>query len=77
MDRGTFVRTLVLFIALTNQLLTIFNKSPLPIKSEDWEQFVSLLFTFATSIWAWYRNNYITAKGKEQKRILEKEKLIK
>lgn len=63
MDKGTFVRTFVLIIALINQLLTIYNKSPLPLDNEQLEQFVSMVFTSVAAIIAWYKNNYVTKKG--------------
>ncbi|RAM53996.1 holin [Bacillus subtilis] len=77
MDKGTFVRTFVLIIALINQLLTIYNKSPLPLDNEQLEQFVSMVFTSVAAIIAWYKNNYVTKKGHSQKQLLKEKNLIK
>ncbi|WP_249746129.1 phage holin [Bacillus halotolerans] len=77
MDKGTFVRTFVLLMALINQLLTLYNKSPLPLDDEELEQFVSMVFTTVAAMIAWYKNNYITKKGHKQKQLLEEEKLTK
>ncbi|MFD2628190.1 phage holin [Oceanobacillus kapialis] len=77
MDKGTIIRSIVLFIALINQTLVIFGKSPLPIDSELIEQFVALSFTIATSLIAWFKNNYVTTNGKQQRQILEAKGLIR
>ncbi|MGG7222634.1 phage holin [Bacillus sp. ATD] len=77
MDKGTFVRTSVLIIALINQLLTIYNKSPLPLDNEQSEQFVSMIFTTIAAVIAWYKNNYVTKKGHSQKQLLEEKNLTK
>ena len=39
---GTIARTLVLVLAILNQILSACGKSPLPIKSETLEQLVRL-----------------------------------
>ncbi|MGM8213076.1 phage holin [Virgibacillus sp. W0430] len=70
MDRGTVIRTATLLLALTNQFLVIFGKSPLPIESEVIEHMSALMFTTVTSVIAWYKNNYVTKTGKMQKEIL-------
>ncbi|MEC2183894.1 phage holin [Bacillus spizizenii] len=77
MDKGTFVRTFVLIIALINQILTIYNKSPLPLDNEQLEQFVSMVFTTVAALVAWYKNNYVTKKGHSQKQLLEEKNLTK
>ncbi|WP_106498569.1 phage holin [Lentibacillus sp. Marseille-P4043] len=70
LDKGTIVRTVALVLALVNQVLVLFKKSPLPLDSEIVEQAVALLFTIITSIVAWFKNNYVTSKGKQQKKVL-------
>jgi SPP1 family holin len=77
MDKGTVIRTSVLFLALMNQILVIFGKSPLPIDSETLEQLIASLFTTITALIAWYKNNYITKRGKEQRETLREKGLIK
>lgn len=77
MDRGTLIRSFVLFVALINQTLVIFGKSPLPLDSELVEQFVAVTFTVVSSLIAWFKNNYITEKGKQQRRTLENSGLTK
>ncbi|MFD1172117.1 phage holin [Oceanobacillus picturae] len=77
MDRGTLIRSFVLFVALINQTLVIFGKSPLPLDSELVEQFVAVTFTVVSSLIAWFKNNYITEKGKQQMKTLENSGLTK
>jgi SPP1 family holin len=76
-DRGTLIRSFVLFVALINQTLVIFGKSPLPLDSELVEQFVAVTFTVVSSLIAWFKNNYITEKGKQQRKTLENSGLTK
>jgi len=72
MDKGTVIRTAVLAIALFNQVLVIFGKSPLPFSQEEVEQGISVLFTILASLTAWFKNNYVTEKGRRQKSAIEK-----
>ncbi|GGK04781.1 holin [Lentibacillus kapialis] len=70
MDKGTVIRTAALAVALMNQLLVMFGKSPLPIDAEMVEQTISFFFIVVTSVWAWFKNNYVTETGKKQKTVL-------
>ncbi|GAA0420254.1 MAG: phage holin [Bacillota bacterium] len=71
MDKGTIARTIALVIALTNQFLVIFGRSPLPIDSELLENTVSAIFTIVTSLIAWFKNNYVTSIGMKQKQLIK------
>ncbi len=77
MDRGTIIRTIVLLIALINQFLTSSGLNPIPGSEQIWGEVLAWLFTVTASTWTWFRNNYITAKGKRQKEVLTKEGLAK
>lgn len=57
---GTVIRTLILIIALVNQCLTAFGKSPLPFSDTEIQQGVTLVFTIAAAIAAWWKNNSFT-----------------
>ncbi len=70
MDNGTLIRTIVLFVALLNQFLTSFDLYKIPGTAEEQTAFLSAVFTFITAAIAWFKNNYITAKGKKQKDLL-------
>lgn len=62
---ATVARTVVLALALVNQLLSAAGKSPLPIDSAAVEQWVSAGLTTAAAIWAWWQNNSFTAEAME------------
>jgi SPP1 family holin len=71
MDRGTLIRTLVLAIALVNQVLVSFGLYEIPGTSEDWTNYLTNAFTVIAAVIAWFKNNYVTAKGKMQKVVLK------
>lgn len=57
---GTVARTLVLILAIINQILSACGKSPLPIESETLEQLVTAGFTTIAALIAWWKNNSFT-----------------
>ncbi|MGN7183691.1 phage holin [Cytobacillus kochii] len=75
MDKGTLFRTIVLVIALINQLLVSTGLNPIPGSEQVWGEVISVIFTGAAATWAWFKNNYITAKGKKQKAVINLHKL--
>lgn len=77
MDKGTVVRTTVLVIALINQLLVSFGLNPIPGNEDLWYEVASTIFTAVAATVAWFRNNYVTAKGKKQKEALKQKGLTK
>ena len=60
---GTVARTLVLILAIINQILSACGKSPLPIESETLEQLVSAGFTIIAALIAWWKNNSFTTNA--------------
>lgn len=76
MDKGTVVRTAALLLALVNQCLVMFGKSPLPIDGEMLEQVLSFSFLVVTSVSAWFKNNYVTKTGMKQKAVIQEKGLI-
>lgn len=71
MDKGTIIRTAVLVIALINQVLVSTGLNPIPGSEDVWGEIVSSTFTFAAAGVAWFKNNYVTTKGKNQKKVIE------
>lgn len=59
-SKATIVRTVILALALINQLLSIGGMSPLPIESEELSQWLSWSLTVAASLWSWWKNNSFT-----------------
>jgi len=70
-DKGMIVRTVILIIALVNQFLVSFGKSPLPIADEQIETLISTAFTIIASVWAWWKDNDVTRKARERTEILK------
>lgn len=56
----TIARTIVLILALLNQVLAVAGKGTLDIAENDIYQLVSLGATVVTAIWAWWKNNSFT-----------------
>ncbi|MEK4336488.1 phage holin [Bacillus sp. FSL W7-1034] len=83
-DKGTVVRTVLLFIALINQALIMFGKPVLPISEDQVNTLTetlylafSMIFTLVTTLVAWFKNNYVTSRGKAQKEALQQKGLTK
>lgn len=72
LDRGTLLRSISLGIVLLNQALVNFGLDPIPGTSESIYHILSTVATVAVSIWAWFKNNYITFRGKQQREVLIK-----
>ncbi|MEK5338102.1 phage holin [Bacillus sp. FSL M8-0166] len=83
-DKGTVIRTVLLFMALINQTLILFGKPILPISEDQVTSLAetlylafSMIFTIVTTLVAWFKNNYVTDKGKLQKEVLKQKGLTK
>ena len=61
----TIIRTIVLVLALANQVLAIYGKEALPITEDEVYQAITLIVTIATSLWAWWKNNSFTKEAIE------------
>lgn len=55
------VRTAVLFMALLNQLLMVFGYTILPISEEELSELLTALFTTASALWVWWKDNKWTS----------------
>ena len=62
-SKGTVIRTALLILAIINNLLALFGKSPLPIDDETVQEVISFLFTTGTALWAWWKNNSFTQEA--------------
>ena len=60
---GTIARTIVLILALANQVLAMCGKQVLNIADDDIYQTVSLLFTIGAAVWGWWKNNSFTQEA--------------
>lgn len=57
---GTISRTIILVLALVNQILVATGHSVLPIEDATVEQIVSTIFTTGAALAAWWKNNSFT-----------------
>lgn len=69
---GTLARTAVLFLALTNQVLSAMGKPVLPIESQTVEQLVTAGITTVTALISWWNNNSFTAAAIQADAELER-----
>lgn len=58
---GTIARTVILALALVNQVLSACGLAVLPIEDEDIESLVSVVWTVAAALAAWWKNNSFSA----------------
>lgn len=57
---GTIARTIILALALINQLLSASGHAVIPIEDATVETLVSTVFTVVASLVAWWKNNSFT-----------------
>ena len=69
-SKGTIIRTACLLLAIINNLLAIYGKSPLPINDEMLTEVISFCFTTIASISSWWYNNSFTQKAIEADKML-------
>lgn len=65
-DKWTIVRAIVLFVALFNQILTMIGLNPLPFDDAQIENAVTIIFTVAATLWAWWKDNDVTYKARRR-----------
>lgn len=71
---ATIARTAALLLALTNQILSAFGKSPLPIESSTVEQLVTTGITTITALINWWYNNSFTQAALEADKTYDRMK---
>ena len=59
-SKETIIRTIILVIALLNQILTAAGKNPLTFSDEEIYMGLTAVFTVAAAVWAWWKNNSFT-----------------
>ena len=84
MDKGTVIRTVLLLLAFANQGLAVFGKEALLFSDDQVSILVEMIYyvgsfilTAVAAFVAWFKNNYVTAKGQQQKEVLKANKLTK
>ena len=69
---GTIARTIILALALINQLLTVMGLSPIPIEDESITEVISLVVTIAASLVAWWKNQSFSPEAIEADKYMRK-----
>ena len=57
---GTIARTVVLVLALVNQVLSVLGYKIIPIEDGQINDFVTIAFTIGSALAAWWKNNSFT-----------------
>lgn len=73
---GTIARTVILALALINQILSATGKPVLPIEDAQIETLVSTLWTVIAAAVAWWENNSFTKAAIEADKLLQEKKQI-
>ena len=68
---GTIARTIILALALVNQLLSVTGHAVLPIEDAQVETLVSTIWTVVAACVAWWKNNSFTAQAQEADAIMK------
>lgn len=59
-SKGTLIRTIILALALINQVLAMLGISPLNIADDDISTVISTAWTIIAAVLAWWKNNSFT-----------------
>lgn len=68
---GTIARTIVLVLALINQVLTVTGHAVLPITDEQINTLVSTAWTVIAALVAYWKNNSITPAAIEADKVMQ------
>lgn len=66
----TIVRTIILIVALVNQILTSTGHAVIPVSDEEITQVITLVITIGASVWAWWKNNSFTKEAIQADQVL-------
>ncbi len=69
-SKQTWVRTIVLILALVNQALVMFGVTDNEVELETWTRYATYIFTVISAIWSWWKNNSFTQKAQEADAVL-------
>ena len=71
MKASTLARTIVLFLALINQVLVMLGYKVIPIEDETINNLITLIFTVVTALVSWWKNNSFTKNALAADEILK------
>lgn len=67
----TWARTIILFLALVNQILAILGKGQIEIAENDIYQICTLVFTTVSTLWAWWKNNSFSISAQDGDAVMK------
>ena len=70
-DSGTIIRTIILALALVNQLLTASGHAIINVPDDTITQLISAGATIVTALIAWWKNNSFTQEAIEADKYLD------
>lgn len=70
-SKQTWVRTIVLILALVNQALVMFGVTDNEVELETWTRYATYIFTVISAVWSWWKNNSFTAKAQEADNLID------
>lgn len=62
-SKDTIARTIILAVALINQILVVLGINPLPFAEEELYNIISTIATAAAALWTWWKNNSFSTKA--------------
>ena len=71
---GTIARTIILVLALVNQVLTAMGYNVIDVSDEDINALISTVLTVTTAIMAWWKNNSFTKAAIKADEVMKIEK---
>ena len=71
---GTVARTIILALALVNQVLSALGRPLLPIEDAQIETLVTTGWTVVAAMVAWWKNNSFTAAAQKGDEVMKQEK---
>lgn len=70
-SKGTITRTIILVIALVNQVLTALGYNVIDLSDDTINTLISTIFTVITALVAWWKNNSFTKEAREADNYLK------
>ena len=71
---GTIARTLILALALINQILTASGHSIIAVSDDDINTLITTGFTVVSALLAWWKNNSFTKPALKADEVMREEK---
>ena len=71
MKKDTIARTIILALALLNQVFAIIGLPQLDIEEDTIYQTITLIFTIGSAVWAWWKNNSFTKEAQYADSVLK------